>query len=408
LFITWDSPAVSYLEGLFLPIFARLSGPEFSFHVVQFTWGDQRFTRARQADCERLGVAYRAVPILRRPRAAGAMLTAALGSAAIARAVREWGIDLLLPRSTMPALAVLANARTRSMPMLFDADGLPVDERVDFQGLRAGGLRHRLLRRVESRAVRHAAIVTTRTGKAVEILAGREGIDPGADKFRVVTNGRDGEAFSPGTAGERRQLRRQLGVADDSPLVVYAGSVGAQYCLGEAFALFQHIQARKPGAKLLLLTAAHGAMRAELAACPGLAAAAIVKTVPVVEMTGWLAASDVGLALRRPSFSMQGVAPLKMAEYLLCGLPVIATAGVGDTAGLAGNQLGFLVSDGEPGQLEAAADWAIDHVLAHRASLRERCRALGVSRFSLDRAVEDYRRALRSVPLGAREWRRAG
>ena len=39
LFITWDGPQVSYLEGLFFPILKGLK-PRYEIHVVQFTWGE--------------------------------------------------------------------------------------------------------------------------------------------------------------------------------------------------------------------------------------------------------------------------------------------------------------------------------------------------------------------------------
>ena len=49
LFVTWDGPQVSYLEGLFLPIFKALAERGYLFHVLQFTWGpsDRRSAIAR-------------------------------------------------------------------------------------------------------------------------------------------------------------------------------------------------------------------------------------------------------------------------------------------------------------------------------------------------------------------------
>ena len=44
---------------------------------------------------------------------------------------------------------------------------------------------------------------------------------------------------------------------------------------------------------------------------------------------------EVITALRRSSFSMRAVAPIKLGEYLLCGLPALASPGVGDTDAIA-------------------------------------------------------------------------
>src|SRR5690606_35943047 len=50
----------------------------------------------------------------------------------------------------------------------------------------------------------------------------------------------------------------------------------------------------------------------------------VLKKVNSEEVPSYLNAADLGFALRQPKFSMQGVAPIKLGEYLLCGLPVIA------------------------------------------------------------------------------------
>ena len=40
LFVTWDSPETSYLEGLFFPLFAAIRAHGVTVEVLQFTWGD--------------------------------------------------------------------------------------------------------------------------------------------------------------------------------------------------------------------------------------------------------------------------------------------------------------------------------------------------------------------------------
>jgi glycosyltransferase involved in cell wall biosynthesis len=93
---------------------------------------------------------------------------------------------------------------------------------------------------------------------------------------------------------------------------------------------------------------------------------------------------------------MGGVAPIKLGEYLLCGLPAVATAGVGDTADMTPD-VAFLL-DGDPSRAEAAAvDWFVGTVLPDREGFRARCRAFGAARFSLDACVEGYARALRAI-----------
>ena len=136
LFVTWDGPQVTYLESLFLPIFKQLLTRGFAFHVLQFTWGaSERVAFARQA-CEQAGIGYKSVAIWRRPTAIGALFTALAGARHIKKATQAHNIDVVMPRSILPALATMLALRNGQCRMVFDADGLPLDERVDFSGSR--------------------------------------------------------------------------------------------------------------------------------------------------------------------------------------------------------------------------------------------------------------------------------
>jgi glycosyltransferase involved in cell wall biosynthesis len=99
-----------------------------------------------------------------------------------------------------------------------------------------------------------------------------------------------------------------------------------------------------------------------------------------------LAAADVGLAFRAVSLSTRAIAPIKVGEYLLCGLPVVGTAGIGETA--AASEAGIFFADNEGP--EAAAEWITGTLLPDRALLAGRARKVGLAHFSLERSVRDY------------------
>ena len=123
LFITWDGPQTSYLEALFLPIFASLRGHGYEFCVLQFTWGDARHTDRARAACAEKGILYRRVEVWR-TGAIKALLTASSGGRQVDRAVRDWSVDVLMPRSLLPGLAALLSRSSRTCPIVFDSDGL--------------------------------------------------------------------------------------------------------------------------------------------------------------------------------------------------------------------------------------------------------------------------------------------
>ena len=381
---------MNYLESLFLPIFAGLQAAGVSFDVLQFRWGDKAGEdRIRQA-CEALGVGYRAAPVWRWGGAVGPFLSAILGGRHVRAAARVFGSDIIMPRSLMPAISLLAAGGRKLRPLLFDADGLAIDERVDVARLPPTGLTYRILRDVEAQTVRHAASVLVRTRRAAEILFHRAGPPVTIDRFHVVTNGRDERVFQPFDPKTRATVRHELGVDGECPLLVYAGSMGPQYRPDIMASLFTEVRRRRPDARFLVLT---GSPERAVDALRATSEGVIIMRVPPDEVPQYLAASDVGLAYRMTSFSMQGVAPVKLSEYLLCGLPVIGTAAVGDTKAVVEEGLFF----DEQGGTSRAADWLVEQVLPRRGQFREQARAIGTAQFSLRRSVEDYGRAINAL-----------
>lgn len=398
LFVTWDGPQVSYLRTLFLPIFARLQQAGIRFHVLQFGWGDPSNIAANRAACEEQGVSYEHVRVLRHPVAGGALLTALWGVFRVMRAVRRSGASVLMPRSTLPALTCLLVARRLKLRVVFDADGLPLDERVDFASQSPSAWSHRLLRDTEAQAVRCADVVLTRSRKAVAILQARAGAGTDTAKFHVVGNGRNPDVFRTVSSEERFRTRSKLGVPLDAPLLVYAGSLGPQYCLAEMLQLFRHVLNRRSDARLLLLTASKDIVERSLEMKGIGAGLVITQHVPPDSVPAYLACADVGIALRRESFSMQGVAPVKLGEYLLCGLPIICSAGIGDDERLPA-QVALTLIDTDDDSLRFAANWFLDTALGRAHEAARSSRAVGMERFSIDTTVSGYREALLSVRL---------
>jgi glycosyltransferase involved in cell wall biosynthesis len=397
LFVTWDGPQVSYLESLFLPIFERLASYGHRFDVLQFRWGDQQLTADVAQLCERSGVGYQSVEIWRRFGGAGAFASATWGGRAVRQASKLFRSDVVMARSLMPALSTLIGIGSGGIPLLFDADGLAADERVDFAGLSPRSMTYRVLRGIEAAACRQACAVLVRSEAAANILRERAGLGVGKERFFKVSNGRDPHAFHPHDHVARAAVREGIGIAENAPLLIYAGSVGAQYRLPELATLLQAALRLRPDTHLLVLSGSPEEARAALlSASPGLGAAVSVFRAAPSEVSQFLAAADLGTAYRTPSFSMQGVAPIKVSEYLLCGLPVVGTAGVGDTRPIMEAGLFRDEADGPA----ASARWFIEELMPRREEYRARAREIGLSHFSLGQTVDSYLTALESCTVG--------
>lgn len=396
LFVTWDGPQSTYLEGLFLPIFKKLKEAGYNFCILQFTWATNEVLHLRKEACTEAGFSYIPVSVQRRPVALGSFITAIIGYRHIRSAIDKHNIDIVLPRSNLPALSTLLALRGRDTRLLFDADGLPLDERIDFAGLSPSSPIYRILRDIESQAVRQADAVITRSHKASEILLARAGSGTSKDKFHVVTNGRNPELFNPGTTKSRASMRISLGIKPDTPLIVYTGSIGPQYCVSEMLRLFELVLEQRADTHFLVLTGSPQLMQDQLISNPNLAKQITIKSVASDEVPAYLACADLGLAFRQPSFSMQGVAPIKLGEYLLCGVPLVATKGIGDTH-VIDSKAGYIVQNMEEDELHQVASWFIKEVLPNREVLRNYCSNLGAQNFSLEASCSAYDRALKAV-----------
>lgn len=186
LFVTWDGQQTSYLESLFLSIFSKLKKDGYIFHILQFTWADEEKILKQKKACEELGFSYRSVNVWRKPVSLGALFTSLKGLLDVRKAIDDFHIDIVMPRSTQPALSTLLALRKYSdVKFVFDADGLPLDERIDFAGQSPTSLVLRFLRDVERQAVIKSDHVITRSQAAIDILQARAGAGINNDKFNV-------------------------------------------------------------------------------------------------------------------------------------------------------------------------------------------------------------------------------
>lgn len=389
LFVTWDGPQVHYLESLFLPIFQGLASHGIHTDILQFRWGTQAQAEAIRAQCERAGCGYAHAPIRRGLGGLGPFASAVAGAGHVRRAVHRFGSDALMPRSLMPAIAVGCAGGARLRPILFDADGLAADERVDFAGLSPRGPTYRILKGAETRMVRRSVAVLVRSAAAKRILGAAAGVGP--ERFQIVANGRDGAVFHPFDAPARLALREWLGIETGAPLAVYAGSVGPQYRFDRIRAFAAELAGLRPDARLLVLSGSPELAEAEIDV-GGPLSPVILRAAPG-DVPRYLAAADVGLAFRADAFSMQAVAPVKLGEYLLCGVPAVGTASIGDNEAALNAGVFF---DDRRGPAEAAR-WVVDEILPNREEFRRRARAVGLEHHSLERSIGDYRAALENL-----------
>lgn len=184
-----------------------------------------------------------------------------------------------------------------------------------------------LLEAKERRFVREADSVQCISLALRRRLEEATGVQPG--KVRVVPCLADERLFRF-DAAERVRRREELGLAE-STVLVYSGSLLSWQNGGAMLKLFERLRDRLPALHLLLLTPDRQAASELLGRC-GMAEGdgVTVRSAGHAEVGGYLSAADLGLLLRDPHPLNRVASPTKFAEYALCGLPVLASRGIGD------------------------------------------------------------------------------
>ena len=388
LFITWDGPQTSYMEGLFMPIFDQIQQQSrYRFHIIQFTWATNERIAITQKKAAQLNITYTAKKIYRKPNATlGSVFTIIKNSSFLKNYIINNTIDIVMPRSSMPSIMV-NQLKKATYKILFDADGLPIEERIDLSGMKKESFIYKFLKKEEQSILLKSHTVITRSKKAIQFHLDTLNSEF-RDKFFVVINGRDINFLKP-NAIQNKQTREELNLKMDTKVFLYSGSLGPQYGWDTMIKIFKRYLQINHNAVFLILTSNLDFATKRIPSY--LHNHIILKSVPFEEIPKYLSIGDVAFALREPKPSMQGVAPIKLGEYLLMGIPTIASSGIGDTEDiLIENPNCFLVEHDAPDIVEKAIRFIDKSSEFNRDEIRE----FGINNFSIEKSVSSYINAL--------------
>jgi glycosyltransferase involved in cell wall biosynthesis len=201
-----------------------------------------------------------------------------------------------------------------------------------------------------------------------------------ARRWAVVSNGIDTDAFRPDAAA-RVSVRRELGLGDDAIVVAHVARVDPMKDhagLLRAFAMLPELRALLIGTGTQQLAAPANVLR-------------LGRRDDVARL---LAAADF---IASSSAFGEGFSNA-VAEGMACSLPAIATD-VGDAREIIGDT-GLIVAPRDSAALVAAIRALAAEPPAAHAARAERARARVATRFSLARAVEDFRALYQRIARG--------
>jgi len=308
--------------------------------------------------------------------------------AARSTAAAEFAPDIVYTRSVACSGAGRSLARRLGARHVHDVRGLSAAE----YALKGGrGPAVALLSWIERREIaraEHLICVSHRLADRIRAATGRA-------VEAVVPCSVDVDRFAPDPEA-RAALRAGLGWAEDAPVVVYCGGMSRWQKIDAIVSRLAAACERLSELRLLFLTPDPEGIAGRLSGAGVPADRFHARSVPSAAVPSHLAAADMGIVLRDDIAVNNVASPIKIAEYLACGLPVIASPGIGDySAMLEAEDLGVLIDpegDADTDTLDdfirtaaGRADAARAHAVAHlawgaHADIYERIRREGGAR----------------------------
>lgn len=343
------------------------------------------------ADLERRGIQWEVV--IMPPQASGKQRVHTIlgGFARAWRLCRREAIQIVHCRSYRPAVIGALLKRVLGAYFVFDMRGFLIDELVADGRWREGTSKYKIGKLFERWLVLKADVITTTSPQFSAAVYALSYFPPvSAHRVISIPNCADFQKFKPDEM--TRQATRQCLGWQDRYVILFAG-VADRYrrSYKDLFRFFSALREREPRALLAMLAYDDLKPLRETARAMGISEADMFYAqVPSSQMPDYLNAADVGLALFRITSPAHAIAsPVKFAEYLACGLPVVINTGVGDTERILNTyHVGIAVNIDD----EDSVTQSVEDILRLGAdpNLRVRCRQAAQIELSLDMAVERY------------------
>jgi glycosyltransferase involved in cell wall biosynthesis len=335
LYITFDGVTDHIGRSQVAPYVLGLARLGFKIHILSAEKsGREELVGRYRRLFEDAAIGWTRVDYSNRPQVVGQALTVFRMRRSARRIAQAERVRLMHCRCFPPSLIGWDLKRTRGTRFLYDFRDFYADNIL----VKSRGLKTMLglgFKRLEGPMIRAADKIVCLTERAAAILAEQYlNDDPRArQRCQVIPCCADFSHFNRTrlTAADVSRAREKAGLRDNDFVLLYLGSLGPDYLLGQMMALFAQLLTARPNAKFLFLSN-NGRELVE--------AARVARGVPTEcvsfasadrdDVPAFLAIADMSVVFIRADVSKAGCSPTKLAELFACDVPVIANAGVGD------------------------------------------------------------------------------
>lgn len=300
-------------------------------------------------------------------------------------------INVVHTRAAISAAMVFILIKIFKLKFIFDMRGINADEYVDAGLWTRTGLIYRFFRFMEKKILLSADSIVVLTKRAFQIIS-QEGFVPNGNNLdiRVIPCCVDLATFN--YSGQVKGTTINSITPREEPFIfVYSGSVGTWYMLDEMLDFFMISKEYIPNARFLILARSDKDIIEKAIKQKGLNKSDVsIITAVYSDMPDYLHKANAAIFFIKACFSKQASCPIKMGEYLACGLPMVVNTGIGDIDEIVRSKNIGIIVEGFKNDCYRNAVQGLLELMKEGAVLRRRCRETARDYFSLEQGVERY------------------
>jgi len=394
LFITYNGATEPLIRSQGIPYLKGLSKNGINCVIMSFekTSADKKVQEEIEKELHEAGIEWVSLRYHKSPSLPATFFDIICGVVYGTGLAVSRGVDVIHARATVPAVMAFFISRLSRKKFIYDERGLMAEEYADGGMWKRGGLLYKAARYIERRLLVGADSVIVLTQNIKKFLTEGSYL-PSVRRLPpidVIACCVDLGRFSYRPEYKRQARESVAPSLGDGFVFIYTGSLGTWYMLDEMLDFYAVARRVIPGARLLIVTHSDRKTVAASAAKRGFAPDEVIAvSAGFDEMSVYLNAADAGLFFIKPVLSKRSSCPIKFAEYLACGLPVVINSGIGDTAAVVNDgPLGAVVKGFSRAEYEKAALEIVK--LTGDGNTPRLCRLAAERMFSLDSGIEKY------------------
>jgi glycosyltransferase involved in cell wall biosynthesis len=370
-----QSQVLAYLEKL---------ATDYRIHLISFEkpkdLGDRRKVEALRSRTEAAGIRWTLLTYHKSPSILATGWDIFAGGILAVWMTQRHRIRIVHVRSYVPALMALAACRSSNAKLLFDIRGFWVDERVDGGLWPRNGWLYRTAKRVEKVLFKSADHIVTLTHASAKEIAAFPYLSRFVPPISVIPTCADLDRFCIGDTH-----------SDDTFVLGYLGTVGSWYLFDETLRCFQALREIMPNARMLIVNRSEHELIRNSIARAGIDPLLVdIQATDHSDAARLVRRMSAGTAMIKPAYSKLASAPTKLAEYLGCGVPCVANAGVGDMEEILNSEgVGIVLRDFSQQSLIDGMNKLVR--LVQNPATARRCRETARRLFSLETGADQYR-----------------